>query len=94
LQPVGWTRGLEATHMPCSIPPTPGLRGCLRPLETSLGERGIDRYYAEIMSGRSAQLREAYHALGCGDLDPWMRLLDPGVIWRATDRPDVPETPT
>jgi hypothetical protein len=46
------------------------------------------------MSERPAQLREAYHALGCGDLGPWIRLLDPRVIWRATDRPDVPETPT
>jgi hypothetical protein len=46
------------------------------------------------MSKRPALLREAYQALGRGDLDPWMRLLDPGVVWRATDRPDVPETPT
>ena len=45
------------------------------------------------MSQRPAQLREAYDALGYGDLDPWIRLLDPRVVWRATDRPDVPETP-
>jgi ketosteroid isomerase-like protein len=46
------------------------------------------------MSGRPAQLREAYEALGRGDLDPWMRLLDPKVVWRAVDVPDVPDTPT
>ena len=45
------------------------------------------------MSQRPAQLREAYDALGYGDLDPWIRLLDPKVVWRATDRPDLPETP-
>jgi hypothetical protein len=47
-----------------------------------------------VMSERPPQLREAYRALGHGDLDPWIRLLDPGVVWCATDRPDVPETPT
>jgi ketosteroid isomerase-like protein len=46
------------------------------------------------MSERTARLREAYHALDRGDLDPWMRLLDPRVVWRAADRPDVPDTPT
>jgi ketosteroid isomerase-like protein len=46
------------------------------------------------MSERPARLRQAYDALGRGDLDPWRRLLDPGVVWRAADRPDVPETPT
>jgi hypothetical protein len=46
------------------------------------------------MSERPAQLREAYRALGRGNLDPWIRLLDPGVIWRATDRPDLPGAPT
>jgi hypothetical protein len=46
------------------------------------------------MSDRPARLREAYHALGRGDLGPWTRLLDPGVLWRAADRPDLPETPT
>jgi ketosteroid isomerase-like protein len=53
----------------------------------------ITGYYAVAMSERPAQLREAYHALGRGDLDPWMRLLDPKVVWRATDQPDVPDTP-
>jgi ketosteroid isomerase-like protein len=46
------------------------------------------------MSERPARLREAYQALGRGDLDTWSRLLDPAVVWRAIDRPDVPETPT
>jgi hypothetical protein len=46
------------------------------------------------MSERPAQLREAYQSLGRGDLDPWMRLLDPKVVWRATDLPDIPDTPT
>jgi hypothetical protein len=46
------------------------------------------------MSERPARLREAYHALGRGDLDPWIRLLDPRVVWHAVDCPDVPETPT
>jgi hypothetical protein len=46
------------------------------------------------MSERPEHLREAYDALGRGDLDPWTRLLDPGVVWRASDRPDIPETPT
>jgi ketosteroid isomerase-like protein len=46
------------------------------------------------MSEHPAQLREAYQALGRGDLDPWMRLLDPRVVWRAVDQPDVPDTPT
>ena len=46
------------------------------------------------MSERSAQLREAYQSLGGGDLDPWMRLLDPRVVWRAIDEPDLPDTPT
>jgi ketosteroid isomerase-like protein len=46
------------------------------------------------VSDRPARLGEAYHALGRGDLDPWNRLLDPRVVWRAADRPDVPETPT
>ena len=46
------------------------------------------------MSGRSERLREAYAALGRGDLGPWTRLLDPGVVWRAAERPDLPETPT
>ena len=43
------------------------------------------------MSERSAQLREAYQSLGGGDLDPWMRLLDPRVVWRAIDQPDLPD---
>jgi ketosteroid isomerase-like protein len=46
------------------------------------------------MGERPAQLREAYDALGRGDLDPWTRLLDPRVVWRAADRPDIPDTPT
>jgi hypothetical protein len=46
------------------------------------------------MSEQAEQLREAYHALGRGDLEPWMRLLDPRVVWRAVDQPDVPDTPT
>jgi hypothetical protein len=46
------------------------------------------------MSERPAQLSEAYQALGRGDLDPWMSLLDPRVVWRAADHPDVPDTPT
>ena len=46
------------------------------------------------VSERPERLREAYQALGRGDLDLWNRLLDPRVVWRASDRPDVPETPT
>jgi ketosteroid isomerase-like protein len=46
------------------------------------------------MNERLAQLRDAYDALGYGDLDAWNRLLDPRVVWRAADRVDVPETPT
>jgi len=46
------------------------------------------------MTERTARLGEAYEALGRGDLDPWTRLLDPRVVWRAADRPDLPETPT
>ena len=46
------------------------------------------------MSERPARVREAYQSLGRGDVDPWMRLLDPRVVWRATDHPDVPDTPT
>ncbi|MCU4182735.1 hypothetical protein K6U06_00040 [Acidiferrimicrobium sp. IK] len=46
------------------------------------------------MSGRSERLSEAYEALGRGDLSPWVRLLDPRVVWRAIDLPEVPDTPT
>jgi ketosteroid isomerase-like protein len=46
------------------------------------------------MSERADRLREAYQALGRGDLDPWMKLLDPRVVWRAVDLPEVPDTPT
>jgi hypothetical protein len=46
------------------------------------------------MSEHAAQLREAYQALERGDLDPWIRMLDPRVVWRAVDLPDVPDTPT
>lgn len=46
------------------------------------------------MTGRPERLREAYQALARGDLSPWMRLLDPGVVWRAVDVPEVPDTPT
>jgi hypothetical protein len=52
------------------------------------------RLYTVAMSDRPAQLRGAYQALGRGDLDPWIRLLDPRVVWRATEEPDVPDTPT
>ncbi len=34
------------------------------------------------MTERQELLREAYDALGRGELAPWMRLLDPGVVWR------------
>ena len=46
------------------------------------------------VSERPGRLREAYDALGRGDLDPWMRLLDPKVVWRAVNLPEVPDTPT
>jgi hypothetical protein len=46
------------------------------------------------MSDRPAQLRDAYQALGRGDLDPWVTLLDPRVVWRASDQAGVPDTPT
>jgi ketosteroid isomerase-like protein len=46
------------------------------------------------MSERPAKLHDAYQALGRGDLEAWMRLLDPRVVWRASDQPGVPDTPT
>jgi hypothetical protein len=46
------------------------------------------------MTERPERLRQAYDALGRGDLDPWNRLLDPRVIWRAADTSEGPETPT
>lgn len=59
------------------------------------GRRGrVARDYCRDMSDRPARLRAAYQGLGRGDLDPWMTLLDPRVVWRAVDQPDVPETPT
>jgi hypothetical protein len=39
-------------------------------------------------------IRDAYEDLGHGELGPWMLLLDPRVIWRAVDEPDVAEAPT
>jgi hypothetical protein len=54
----------------------------------------VSRYYSVAMSERPGRLREAYDALGRGDLDPWIRLLDPKVVWRAVAWPDVPDTPT
>jgi hypothetical protein len=47
--------------------------------------------WADNLSGvsqRAALLRDAYDALGRGELGPWMGLLDPAVIWRAVDRPE------
>lgn len=69
---------------PCRLPREPGQALVSNPPRTILSG----------MSERPARLREAYHALGRGDLDPWGRLLDPRVVWRAVDHPDVPETPT
>ena len=46
------------------------------------------------MTERPERLRQAYDALGRGDLDPWNRLLDPRVIWRAADTSEGWETPT
>lgn len=64
------------------------VRTCQTRVEpVTLGARVSD------MTERPERLREAYAALGRGDLDPWNRLLDPRVVWRAADQPDLPETP-
>jgi hypothetical protein len=39
-------------------------------------------------------IRDAYDALGRGELAPWIDLLDPAVVWRAVDHAEVGEAPT
>jgi hypothetical protein len=39
-------------------------------------------------------IRDAYDALGRGELAPWIGLLDRAVVWRAVDRDEVEEAPT
>ena len=43
---------------------------------------------------RHELIREAYEALGRGELAPWIGLLDPTVVWRAAEQADVDEAPT
>jgi len=39
-------------------------------------------------------IRDAYDALGRGELAPWIELLDPAVVWRAVDRAEGDDAPT
>ena len=39
-------------------------------------------------------IRDAYDALGRGELAPWVALLDRAAVWRAVDEPEVQQTPT
>ena len=55
---------------------------------------GVRRYASGVAARRHAMIRDAYHALGRGELAPWMGLLDRAVVWRAVDEADVEQTPT
>ena len=46
------------------------------------------------MSRRHELIRDAYDALGRGELAPWVALLDRGVVWRGVAQPDDGEVPT
>jgi ketosteroid isomerase-like protein len=39
-------------------------------------------------------IRDAYAALGRGDLAPWMGLLDRAAVWRAVDEAAVEQAPS
>jgi hypothetical protein len=43
---------------------------------------------------RETLIREAYDALGRGELAPWVALLDRAAVWRAVDEGPVEQTPT
>jgi len=46
------------------------------------------------MPRRHQMIRDAYEALGRGELARWIDLLDRAVVWRAVDEADVEQTPT
>jgi hypothetical protein len=48
----------------------------------------------QVQTGRHALISEAYHALGRGELAPWIGLLDRAVVWTAVDEPEVEHAPT
>jgi hypothetical protein len=47
-----------------------------------------------VVTRRDAMIRDAYAALGRGDLAPWMELLDRAVVWRAVDEAAVQQAPS
>ena len=47
-----------------------------------------------MVTRRHGLIRDAYAALGRGELAPWIGLLDPAVVWRAVDEAEVEEAPT
>ena len=46
------------------------------------------------MSRRHELIRDAYAALGRGELAPWMQLLDRAAVWRGVGQSDDDEVPT
>ena len=46
------------------------------------------------MGRRDELIRDAYAALGRGELAPWIELLDRGVVWQGVGQPDDDEVPT
>ena len=46
------------------------------------------------MERRHVIIRDAYDALGRGELAPWISLLDRGVVWRTVAEDGVEPAPT
>ena len=49
---------------------------------------------SRFVSRRHELIRDAYRALGLGELDPWIHLLDRAVVWQGVGQPDEDEGPT
>ena len=47
-----------------------------------------------MVTQRHMMIRDAYDALGRGELAPWIGLLDRAAVWRAVDEDEVEEAPT
>jgi hypothetical protein len=47
-----------------------------------------------VVTRRHDLIRDAYDALGRGELAQWIGLLDRAVVWRGVEQAEVEEAPT